>query len=230
MHLYSIEVRTVKSPTGSIRAARAATTRSRIEAAARTLFATRGYAATTLRDVAAEADVAVQTVYAVYTSKANIIRALIRQVIDDPAADAAFGEALAAATVDGCLESFSHSIRLRWEAGHDVVAILSDAGSADSAIRAEAEVALAARRRGIGELARRIAALDGRGPADMRRAAAIVDALTLPEIFAEFSAVHGWSADAYESWLAMTLTWSLNAGSSTGSAMFEPPHSLKGPR
>jgi len=213
--LYSIEVRDVKSPTGSIRAERAAATRTRIETAARNLFARRGYAATTLREIAAEADVAVQTVYAVYMSKANILRALIRQVTEDPAADAAFGEALAAHTVDGCIGSFAHSIRLRWEAGHDVVAILADAGSADTAIRAEAEVALVARRRGIGELARRIAALDGRGPADTRRSAAILDALTLPEIFAELSAVHGWSADAYESWLATTLTSSLS-GALTG--------------
>ena len=204
-------MRDVKSPTGSIRAERAAATRTRIETAARNLFAARGYASTTLREIAADADVAVQTVYAVYISKANILRALIRQVIDDPAADASVGEAFAAPTVDASLAAFAHSIRLRWETGHDIVAIHADAASADPAIRAEAEGNLAARRRAIGELAIRIAALDGRGPADARRIAAILDGLTVPEIYAELTTVHGWSPDAYESWLASTLALSLGA-------------------
>ncbi len=52
-------------------------TRRRIVAAARVLFARDGYGATTLRGIATEAGVAVQTVYAVYGSKAGTLAALL---------------------------------------------------------------------------------------------------------------------------------------------------------
>ena len=74
----------VKSPAGSLRAERATITRNRIARAARILFTDRGYGATTLVAIAAEAGVAVQTVYAVYGSKANILRTLLQALVSDP--------------------------------------------------------------------------------------------------------------------------------------------------
>lgn len=204
MELYSTDVNDVKSPTGSLRAERAAVTRRRIEGVARTLFATRGYAATTLGQIAIAAGVAVQTVYAVFGSKAGILRALREGLVNDPAADAAFGAAVAETSPSRALGLFARSIRLRWETGHDLVAIHADAASADSMIRDEVDGVLAARRRGIAELAQSLvqheAALHDAGPPT-----AIIDALTLPEVYAELVGVHGWTADAYEAWLATAL-------------------------
>lgn len=204
MELYSTDVNDVKSPTGSLRAERAAVTRRRIEGVARTLFATRGYAATTLGQIAIAAGVAVQTVYAVFGSKAGILRALREGLVNDPAADAAFGAAVAETSPSRALGLFARSIRLRWEAGHDLVAIHADAASADPMIRDEVDRVLATRRRGIAELAQSLvqheAALHDAG-----RPTAIIDALTLPEVYAELVGVHGWTADAYEAWLATAL-------------------------
>ena len=194
----------VKSPSGSLRAERATITRRRIEQTARSLFAARGYGATTLREVADEAGVAVQTVYAIYASKANILRALSQALSDDPRADAAYRAALGASDTHEALERFAHSIRLRWESGHDIVDISTDAASIDPAIREETERLLARRRAGIANLVRSMATRD-LSFGDENRAVAVIDSLTLPALFGEFVTIHGWTADAYEEWLAEAL-------------------------
>lgn len=194
----------VKSPAGSVRAERASMTRNRILAAARAGFARQGYGATTLREIAEEAGVAVQTVYAVYGSKANILRALRLALRDDAGADAAFGAALLETDPRQALALFARSIRLRWEAGHDIVATHVEAASIDPAVRDEVAAILAVRRRGIGELARAIAGRLPEGP-DAAWIGAVIDALTLAEMYAELVQVQGWSPDAYEAWLADAL-------------------------
>jgi AcrR family transcriptional regulator len=204
MELYSIDMKDVKSRSGTLRAEHAAVTRNRIERSAGRLFASRGYGATTLREIAAEAGVAVQTIYAVYGSKANILRALRDAVVSDPAADAVYAEALAATDTADAMTAFARSIRLRWEAGFEIVEIHGDAASVDPVIRQEASRALAGRRAGIAALARSIARLDP-DLADEERSAAILDTLTLPEVYGNLVGIHGWTADAYETWLAAAL-------------------------
>jgi TetR/AcrR family transcriptional regulator of autoinduction and epiphytic fitness len=202
-------MRDVKSRSGSLRAERAAVTRDRIEAAARTMFARHGYAATTLREIATEAGVAVQTVYAVYATKGNVMRALVRSVVDDPAADGAFRDALQATSAVDTLTAFARSIRLRWEHGHDVVRIHAEAASADPELRQESVAALAARRRGIAAVAGHLAELEP-GLGEIARIAAVLDALSQPASFEALVAVHGWTADAYEAWLFATVKAVLN--------------------
>ena len=196
-------MRDVKSAAGSLRAERAAATRLRIEDAARARFARDGYATTTLRAIAQDAGVAIQTVFAIHGSKPNLVRALVRRLRDDPAADAAYAVALAAPTADEAIAAFARSIRLRWEAGHDIVAIHAEAASADPTIRAESAAALAGRRRGIAALAGHLTAIGAAG--DPEALAAVLDALTLPEVYAALTVVHRWSADRYEAWLRSTL-------------------------
>ncbi len=196
-------MRTVKSPTGSLRAERAEVTRRRILTAARALFSSRGYGATTLREIAEEAGVAVQTVYAVFASKAAILRVLREEVRDDPAADAAFSTALEARSIGEAFDAFARSIRLRWEAGHDVVTANLDAATSDPALRPEVDAVLDVRRRGIKRLA---AALVERGAGhEAAWIAAVLDALSMPEAYDELTGVHGWTPDAYETWLRATL-------------------------
>jgi AcrR family transcriptional regulator len=208
IELYSNEMRDVKSRSGSLRAERAAVTRDRIEAAARTMFARQGYAATTLREIAAEAGVAVQTVYAVYGTKANVLRALIRSVIDDPGADAAYGDAMRATSVDAALTACARSIRLRWENGHDVVRIHAEAASAEPALRRESAAGLAARRSGITALAGHLVNMEP-SLGSVAVVTAVLDALTQPVGYVTLVVDHGWSADAYETWLADLLSFAV---------------------
>ena len=203
MELYSIEVRDVKSPAGSLRAEQAAVTTRRILDAARRAFADAGYAATTLREIASDAGVAVQTVYAVFGSKANILGALRQSVVTDPAASEAYSAALTATVPDEALRSFARSIRLRWEAGHDIVMIDMNAAAADQEIRAQVGAANAMRSRGIARLAGRLGELES--GLDPRRVEALLDALTLTLLYEQLVSKHGWTADDYQSWLAAAL-------------------------
>jgi AcrR family transcriptional regulator len=72
----------------SRRALQAEQTRTEILASARRLFASQGYASTTLRDIAADAGVSVQTVFNSVGSKAELVRRL-NDLID---AEAQIGE------------------------------------------------------------------------------------------------------------------------------------------
>ena len=194
----------VPEPRLTLRAERAEVTRRRIAAAARLLFARDGYAATTLRAIAAEAGVAIQTVYAVYGSKAGIARTLRDLAVDQPEAGAAFTDALGQGSPGESVDLFARSIRLRWELAGDIVAVLDDAARADAGLRPEVELALAARRQGVTVFARTLFERHGL-PVDPVRTTAILLALTLPEVHAELVDAQGWTEDAYESWLAASM-------------------------
>ncbi len=202
IELYSSEMREVKSRAGTLRARRAEETRQRILGAARRRFADAGYAATTLQQVAEGAEVAVQTVYAIFGSKAAILRALRDSVVEDQAASAAYREALASDAPEAALRSFARSMRLRWEAGHDLVGAMAKAAAADPAIRVDVDAALASRRHGIRQLAERVGVLASRDP---RRIEALLDAMSMAGTYEQLVVVHGWSPDEYESWLADAL-------------------------
>lgn len=188
----------------TLRDERAAVTRRRIADAARTLFGIRGYGATTLQAIAEEAGVAVQTVYAVYRSKAGILHELRDTVLRQPAAEALYEDAMRETKAERKLELFASSIRRRWEFGHDVVAIHRDAGATDPSVRAEVEQVLGMRRNGIARLARSLEA-ELRQGLDTTYAMAVIDALTLAEVYAELTDIGGWSADDFEAWLARCL-------------------------
>lgn len=193
----------------TLRAERAAVTRRRIAEAARRLFVRDGYGATTLHAIADEAGVAVQTVYAVYGSKATILRQLRDEVVFQPDADALAGAAMGqpdAGELDAGarLLLFARSIRIRWAAGGDVVMVDREAASTDPSLRAEQAAVYARRRAGLARLA---ASLEGGlvPGLGVERATAILDALTLPDIYAELVGIHGWTPGEYESWLVETL-------------------------
>ena len=137
----------------TLREERAQVTRRRIADAARRLFFRDGYAATTIARIATEADVAVQTVYAVYGSKAGILGALREYAMSQPEAEAVYDEQMAETSPRGRLALFARSVRLRWELAGDIVVIHRDAGTADPEIRAAVAATLERRRSGIATLA-----------------------------------------------------------------------------
>ena len=187
----------------SVREERAWVTRGRITEAARRLFRAQGYGATTLTDVAREAGVAVQTIYAIYRSKAGLLRALREGVREHPEADAQFEAAVGEGDADRALGLFARSIRIRWQDGADIVAIHRDAAAVDGAIRTEVDATLAVRRAGLERLARSLKT--GLGAVATERASAILDVLTLPEVYLELVEVQGWTPDEFEAWLGQAL-------------------------
>ena len=43
------------------------------------------------------------------------------------------------------------------------------------------------------------------GRAGAERAGAVIDALTMPEVYLELVGAHGWTPDEYEAWLGAAL-------------------------
>jgi AcrR family transcriptional regulator len=83
------EVKDKRKYSSVVREEQAARTRTRILDAASELFLEHGYARTTMKDIAAQADVARDTVHAIFGSKARVLTALIDQrlVPDDSVAN-----------------------------------------------------------------------------------------------------------------------------------------------
>ncbi len=179
-------------------------TRRRILDAARHRFFEDGYAATTLKAVAAEAGVAVQTVYAVFGSKAAILAELRALAVDLPEADAEARAAMSEPTPERRLARFAHSIRNRWELAGDIVRADQDAVRADPSLRPGIAAAEARRHGGIAAFVRGIEA-DLGARIDVDRSIGVVNALTLYAAYEELISVQGWAPDAYEAWLADAL-------------------------
>lgn len=84
-----VEVKDKRKYSSAVRDEQAARTRIRILEAASELFLERGYARTTIKDIAVQADVARDTVHAIFGNKARVLTALIdlRLVPDDAVAN-----------------------------------------------------------------------------------------------------------------------------------------------
>jgi TetR/AcrR family transcriptional regulator, regulator of cefoperazone and chloramphenicol sensitivity len=114
------------------REAQARQTRAEIAEAARRLFVARGWAATTVRDVAREAGVSVPTVYAAYQNKTGLIWALA------DSADLAAGmpqmldELEASAEPQRHLAAMSGYDRRLFERAGDLIALVREAGRTES--------------------------------------------------------------------------------------------------
>jgi hypothetical protein len=74
-----------------------------------------------------------------------------------------------------------------------------EAARTDPMVRREIARIVALRRAGIARLARTLRGVEA------ARSAAILDALTLPEVYRALVVVHGWSADDFEMWLGRVL-------------------------
>ncbi len=179
-------------------------TRNTIVAAAQSLFLEQGYICTTMEMIAVRAGVAVSTVYAVFGSKRGILRAIrdswhershIREVINN---------SQPTDTPARRLEELAGATRRQWEMGAEVTAIYTGAAAADPRAAAELTQALAGRREGMQNFARSLEPSLRQG-LDASHAAAVLQALCLPEVFDELVRRSGWTADDYQGWLEKAL-------------------------
>jgi AcrR family transcriptional regulator len=178
---------------GSRREQRALQTRDEILTAARRRFAESGYAATTIRDVAAAAGVSVQTVYDSIGSKAALVR-LLNDRLDEEADVGSIAAGLATAERPGDAVSIPGRItrRLVERCGDVVAVVLGGAGTspelaeiaADGARRHRAgATAVAGRLEAFGALRAGLTAAEAAvtiaALADLRLALALRDELGL---------------------------------------------------
>lgn len=194
------------------RAEKAEQTRRRVLDAATALFAERGYAVTTMEAIAAHADVAVETVYSRFRSKANLLDAILTPAIvgtDDGGALFDRPEIAEIRTRTDqreqlrLLAHFSRTILQRTDQIHRIlqIAATSDANAAQLHQRDRER-----RYRGQTQY---IDMLLANGPirSDLTRrdATDTYAALANPESYAFLTGERGWSPERFEQWLADSL-------------------------
>lgn len=197
------------SDTPSRRQRRAAQTRRDVLAAARTLFVTNGYTDTTVADIAAEADVALQTVYSAVGSKAYLLVALLDQLRED--ADI-LGIDASSQEFDGPWAVLASGPRVRrrvMERAGDIVRLLAENAAAEPDVGRTWQELLDRAHAGA-ETA--MGLLDGYGVLrpglDPATAAQQASAIMHP-VAILYLRDRGWSYDDIEEWLLDTLARTL---------------------
>ena len=213
---------------------RARATRLRILTTAQSLFVERGYAATTMDDIAREAGVAVQTTYYTFGTKASLLREVVElagagRPDEPPVAERAWmREAMTE-------QSGDRALALAIEHGVDIYAratplfpALQAASVTDPDIESYFRSVVAARRGGMGELVRRLAEIGYLRPdVTAQQGADIVFALFSHETYLALTRDAGWSTEQYKAWLWSILRTQLSdAGAPARDALrglsFEP--------
>jgi AcrR family transcriptional regulator len=181
-----------------------ATKRAVVEAA-RQLFVAKGWTATGMREVAATAGVALETVYSHFSSKRGLLRAVadVAAVGDDapiPLAERpefqAIGRGRRSARIRAAARLLT-AVQVRTAA---VAMVLRQAAPGDDEI---ADMLRSTRERQRVDVATAVELVIGRAPAPSE-----VDgvwAVTSPELYFLLVDESGWTSEQYEAWIADTL-------------------------
>jgi AcrR family transcriptional regulator len=183
-----------------------------ILAAAARLFRERGFAATSIDDIAREASVARPTVFAAVGSKAVIFRAVLEAAVagDEQVVPVAqqrwLHRLLAVDDAHELLGGLAHQVRLIGERISELYWAAECAAEHDDAVR-ELWLAVEGERLATGPvLAARLDAIallrDG---CDQQTAATVLTTILSPATWRALVRDAGWSPDRFESWAAETL-------------------------
>ena len=200
----------------ALRKEQARQTRLRILDAAQRRFAERGYGVTTMDAIAAEAGVAVDTVYAGFGSKRGVLSALMDvrvggddqpvQLLDRPGPQAVRRET----NQRRQLAIFAQDVSAIGERARPVADIIRGAAAVDGEIAALWSRLEESR---FQNMSRFVAWVAANGPfragISEADAAAIVWSLTSPEMQRLLRVERAWSLERYAEWLAQTLTRTL---------------------
>lgn len=199
-----VKKRAYQSPA---RAQHAQQTRRRILAAATRLFVERGYAATSIADIAAEAGVVGRTVYLDFSNKRLLLNAAIgvalggddapvmvrdrewfRQIVEAPAAE-----------MPAVFAKFASALHRRSAA---LLEAAEAAAAADAELVEPRDRGRQSRRANMRRVATAIAARTG---ADRDHVTDLLYTLESSAVYALFVFQCGWSPERYERWLRETL-------------------------
>lgn len=217
----------VKTP-GSRRREQAKATRRRIVDSAHRLFSADGYPSTTMGAVATDAGVAVQTVYHVFNTKAELLREVIQVAAagqHDPPPEPAWVQKAFAAK-DG-----RRALALTIEHGVDMsarvaplIAAINAAASTDPSFADYWDASCTVRRNGTAEIVARLAASEQlRAGLGTQRAADIFYATGSHETLSAFLTDCGWSLEEVKAWYyemacSQLLSEEARRGAGAGSA------------
>jgi AcrR family transcriptional regulator len=200
------------------RAGQAAQTRAAILDAADGLFRSKGWTATTIALIAAEAGVSAETVYSGFGNKRTILRTLVIAAVRRDAP----GVPLAQQAGPMAVVAESDPVKLLGHFVHDIAEVLSRVAPLMAVVRSgsAAEPELASlyselhegRRKNLLAVAEALARTGGLRP-DLTAMAALdtIWRLASPELFTLMHGVEGTSAEAFGVWLEDTLAHALLA-------------------
>jgi AcrR family transcriptional regulator len=194
----------------SYRQLQAQETRRRITGAARRLFAENGYANTSIGALAADVGVAERTVYATFGSKIAILGAICEQWLEDSRTLTLIGDAAEEKVPRMALALLARASRQQWESGADILRTLDAAAATDVAIAEMLREWASNREAGMARVVKPMSSRLRKG-VTVRRASAIVRALTAPGMFQSLVGDSAWSPDEYERWLGDSLAGQLLA-------------------
>jgi AcrR family transcriptional regulator len=143
----------------TLRAQGAADTRRNILDTAMRLFLEHGYGKVTVNDIAAEASLAVATVYASAGGKAAILSTLIDEAMGDPIVEETLSAVRKSRSGEEVLEAAVHGIRVDNERYHDVVEVMKNAAAVDAAATDILQRSDTGYRQALRQIARRLRTL-----------------------------------------------------------------------
>lgn len=189
----------------TLREQRARETRLRIRKSARRLFATRGFAETTIAQIAQDAGVSTQTVYAVFRSKGGIVSEMLEDLEESADRENWVARMMAEEDPHRQLRIFISWIRILFQRGAPILRAALAARS-DPDVAALVDRGDTNRRRACSTLTEMWSA-KGKlrkepGPAE---AAERMWLLTGVEQYLLATDTLGWSPDSYEEWLGDLL-------------------------
>ncbi len=192
-----------ESPKRTRRQDYAEATRQAIIDAARKLFAERGYFATKVDDIAAEARVAPATVYAVTGGKQSLLNILITAWTTDPIVEQTLSDVDTSTDPAAIIREVASASRTMREAYVDVIRVMLATAPHDQAVAQLEQAASAVYRAALVPIAERLAQLGGLQPGI--NAADAVDLLWFYFGYSSYFTLHddnGWSYERAEHWLA----------------------------
>ena len=184
----------------------AQSTRRSILDAARDLFLDRGYATTTIQAIADVAGVAVQTVYAVFGNKRELLKQLVDVAVAGDDEPVPLDERFELRAIEDEPDQrrrvvlHAHLMRQILERAGPLAAVARQATVVDPEFAGLWDGQMRVRRVGMGNAARSIAGRDGLR-VDVGTAADVLWAVSGPEAYEMFIRDLGWSYERYEDWL-----------------------------
>lgn len=188
------------------RAVQALETKRLIVDAARRLFVSQGYGATSVAQIAEDAGVALPTVYASVGTKPTLLRLLLDR-IDEEAGIAELIAELRTSTKPARVLALQITItRQLSERCGDIIGALQSAAGVEPELSETFAAGMARHRAGAKATIDRIVELGGlHAGVAPEEAVAVLAALTAPSLYASLTREHGWSFDRCEEWLTRIL-------------------------
>ena len=188
---------------GGYREQQAEATKDRVAAAARGLFAERGFAGTTITAISEAAGVPVQTIYSAFGNKAWILARVTEVWIRETRTRALAEEYFEEPDAGRRLRLFAALNRRQLDAGADILNIYREAARTDPSMAAALDAMMSSRAR---EIAKLLASVES----DLRAGLSVTDALAITLalcVDAAYTVLRdaGWSGARYEQWLGDAL-------------------------